>query len=98
MQVDEIVPYCKYYNDSRFAAKIPDYSKGKVVYKCGDNIYRSLPNGDFQQLQSTHSNETNENYKTKTHDLRGKNVLISKSFYYFGSRPLDLPKSGDWMI
>ena len=99
MQVDEIAPYHKYYNDSRFAAKIPDYSIGKVVDKCGDNIYKPLPNGDFQQLQSTHSNGTNENNKTKTHDLGGENVLISKTFYYFGSRPPDLPESlGDLKV
>ena len=95
MQVEEIVSYDKYYHDSRFAAKIPDYSIGKVVYKCGDNIYKPLPNGDFQQLQSMHSNGKSENHKTKAHDLGGKNVLISKTFYYFGSRPLDLPESLD---
>jgi hypothetical protein len=95
MQIEEIVPYDKYYRDSRFAAKIPDYSIGRYVYKCGDNIYKPLPNGEFQQLQSTHSNGINEDPKTKAHDLGGKNVLISKTFYYFGSRPLVLPASLD---
>jgi len=47
MQVEEILSYDNYYRDGRFAAKIPDYNKGKVVYKCGDNIYKPLPNGDF---------------------------------------------------
>jgi hypothetical protein len=93
MQVEEIAPYDKYYRDSRFAAKIPDYSIGKVVYKCGDNIYKPLPNGYFQQLQSMHSNGAKEDHKKKAHDLGGKNVLISKTFYYFGSSPLDLPVS-----
>lgn len=91
MQVEEILPYDQYYRDTRFAVKIPDYTKGKVVYKCGDNIYKPIPNGNFRQLQSMHSNGTNENLKTKAHDLGGKNVLISKAFYYFGSRALDLP-------
>ena len=93
MKVEEIVPFDKYYHDSCFAAKIPDYSTGKVVHKCGDNIYKPLHNGDFQQLHSMHSNGTNENPETKAHDLGGKYVLISKIFYYFGSRPLDLPES-----
>jgi hypothetical protein len=93
MQVEEIIQFNQYYRDSRFAAKIPDYTNGKVVYKCGDNIYKPLPNGEFQQLQSTHSNGANENPKTKAHDLGGKNVLISKTFYYFGSRGLDLPET-----
>jgi hypothetical protein len=93
MQVEEIFPFDRYFHDSRFATKIPDYSTGKVVHKCGDNIYKPLPNGDFQQFQSMHSNETNENLSKKAHDLGGKNVLISKTFWYLGSRPLDLPES-----
>lgn len=95
MQVEEILPYDHYYQDSCFAAKIPDYTKAKVVYKCGDNIYKPLQNGDFQQLQSMHSNGTNENSEAKAHDLGGKYVLISKTFYYFGSRPLSLPETLD---
>jgi hypothetical protein len=95
MQVEEIIPYDEYYGDSRFKAKKPNYFKGEVVHKCGDNIYKPLRNGDFQQLQSTHSNGTNEDPKTKAHDLGGKNVLASKTFYYFGSRPLKLPERLD---
>jgi hypothetical protein len=91
MQVEDIISYDQYYRESRFAVKIPDYTKGKVVYKCGDNIYKPRSNGSFQQLQSMHSNGANEDSAMKAHDLKGKNVLISKNFYYFGSRPLDLP-------
>ncbi len=60
MEVNEILPYDKYYCDCRFAAKIPDYSKGMVVYKCGDNIYEPHPQGGFRQLQSMHSNGPDE--------------------------------------
>ena len=91
MRVDEILPYERYYQDSRFRKKIPDFSGGIVVFECGDNIYRPLSNGSFQQLQSMHSNETSENPKNKIHDLGGKNVLISETFYYFGSKALELP-------
>jgi hypothetical protein len=52
----------------RRTAKIGDW----VVHKCGDNIYKPLHNGDFQQLHSMHSNGTNENPETKAHDLGGK--------------------------
>jgi hypothetical protein len=93
MQVEEIIPYYEYYQDPRFAPKIPNFSTRKVVHKCGDNIYKPLPSGDFQQLQSMHSCGTSENPKTKARDLGGKNVLISNTFYYFGSRPLDLPEA-----
>ncbi len=93
MRVEEIVPFAEYYRDKRFAMKIPDYTKAKVIHKCGDNIYKPLPDGSFRQLQSMHSFGPNENPKTKAHDLGGWNVLISKTFYYFGSQPLDLPES-----
>lgn len=95
MQVEEIIPFDNYYLDSRFTAKIPDFTNKNVVYKCGDNIYKPLSNGDFQQLQSMHSNGINENTKTKAQDLGGKYVLISKTFYYFGSRALNLPETLD---
>lgn len=91
MQIEDIISYDQYYRESRFAVKIPDYTKGKVVYKCGDNIYKPRSNGSFQQLQSMHSNGANEDSAMKAQDLEGKNVLISNNFYYFGSRPLDLP-------
>ena len=91
MRVDEVLRYDEYYRDPRFARKIPEYATGKVVGKCGDNIYKPLPNGEFQQLRSMHSNGCSEDLEAKAHDLGGKNVLISRSFYYFGSRPLELP-------
>ena len=93
MRVDEIISYIEYYEDSRFTAKIPDYDKGTVVYKCGDNIYKPLSNENFLQLQSMHSNGKNENPDTKIHDLGGKRVLISKNFYYFGQKALNLPET-----
>jgi hypothetical protein len=92
MQVDEILSYEKYYRDERFVAKIPDFNKGKVVCKCGDNIYKPLPNGEFCQLQSMHSKGLEENPETKAHDLGGVNVLISTTFHYFGSNGPKLPE------
>jgi hypothetical protein len=93
MQVEEIVSYDRYFRDPRFSAKIPDYPKGKIVQKCGDNIYKRLPHGGFRQLQSMHRKGTCENPQPKAHDLGGKNVLVSKKFYYFGSRAVALPKN-----
>jgi hypothetical protein len=91
MEVDEILGYASYYHDPRFAKKIPDYTKGKVIYKTGDNIYKPLPNGGFQQLRSMHSYEEKENPETKVHDLRGANVLVGTRFHYFGASGPDLP-------
>lgn len=95
MQVEKILTHDKYYKDSRFAAKKPDYSTGKIKNKCGDNIYKYLSNGEYRQLPSYHSNKKNretEDSEAKEHDLSGINVLISKKFYYFGSQAIPLPK------
>lgn len=91
MEVDEILDYERYFSDSRFANKIPDYTRGEVVWKAGDNIYKPLPNGEFQQLRSMHSNGDEENPETKAHDLGGVNVLVAKNFHYFGASGPELP-------
>ena len=92
MIVDEILDYASYFHDRRFANKIPDYCKGEVIYKTGDNIYMPLPNGDSRQLQSMHSHGQEENPENKAHDLGGVNVLIGKTFHYFGGSGPYLPE------
>jgi hypothetical protein len=91
MQIEEILTHEAYYRDSRFTAKIPAHSTGRIVHKCGDNIYKPLPDGGFQQLRSMHSNGEDEDPQAKDYDLGGKNVLISRTFYYFGSHSPRLP-------
>ncbi len=92
MEVDEVLDYASYFRDRRFANKIPDYTRGDVVWKAGDNIYKPLPkNGEFRQLRSVHSNGDEENPETKAHDLGGLNVLTAKNFHYFGASGPELP-------
>lgn len=91
MEVDEILDYASYHSDGRFANKIPDYNSGEVVWKAGDNIYKPLPNGEFQQLRSMHSHRDKENPETKARDLGGVNVLVARRFHYFGSSAPELP-------
>lgn len=91
MEVEEILDYEQYYRDQRFADKIPDYTKGKVIFKCGDNIYKPLSNGEFRQLRSMHSKGDQENPDTKAHDLGGVNVLVARTFHYFGASGPELP-------
>ena len=95
MQVEEILNFGQYYYDKRFAEKIPDYSKRKVIYKRGDNIYEPLPNGEFRQLRSAHSKKCQENPKAKAVDLGGVNILIARTFHYFGRCGPELPKHLD---
>ena len=91
MKVDEILDYAHYFLDSRFKNKKPDYTKGMVIYKNGDNIYKPLCCGKFKQLPSMHSNGKKENPVTKKSDLCGKNVLVGKTFYYLGGTGPELP-------
>lgn len=92
MEVDEILDYASYNRDGRFTNKIPDYSRGEVVWRAGDNIYKPLPTGGFQQLRSMHSRGDEETPETKAHDLGGVNVLVARNFYYFGGSGPELPQ------
>jgi putative DNA base modification enzyme with NMAD domain len=66
--------------------KIPDWSNSDFRRKVGDCIYEYGRPGRPRLRPSIH---TQANRKT---DLRGRNVLLSKHFYYFGDRPAHLPK------
>ncbi|HEY3443634.1 MAG TPA: hypothetical protein VGK29_22945 [Paludibaculum sp.] len=97
MRVDEVLGVDDYWNDKRFRQKRPRYDK-ELRLRCGDNIYDPLPNGDFRQLRSMHSDGERERPEKKAKDLGGKNVLISETFAYFGSKPLPLPQELESLI
>jgi hypothetical protein len=90
MRVDEVLTFEDYWNDTRFEDKKPRLD-GETSSRLGDNIYRPLDNGDFRQLQSKHSSGINENASNKEHDLSGLNVLVSRTFSYFGPPPAGHP-------
>jgi hypothetical protein len=91
MRVDEVVSsFADYWTDRRFGVKKPAHNDG-VRGRCGDNIYEPLPNGDYRQLPSMHSNGETEDKEKKEHDLSGTRILISETFAYFGSNALPLP-------
>jgi hypothetical protein len=100
MRVNQIISYEEYFSDNQYKKKIPDFSIDGTVNKCGDNIYMPLGKKNFQQLQSMHSLKRSkiEDPKSKKHDLGGKNVLLSKDFYYFGSKKVVLPESLNELI
>ena len=85
MKVAEKISFSDYYK--RFKEKRPDYSKAESIYRRGDNIYQPLGKGDFKQLKSLHTE------KNKTKDLSGMFVLIADQFYYFGSKPIEIPEN-----
>ena len=84
MCVDEILPLEKYATDPRFEEKKPHI--GLFQTWCGDNIYFKDESGAWNQRHSYHT------AKDMEHDLSGKNVLISETFYYFGGNAMDIPK------
>ena len=98
MKITEIMSFNEYWNDSRFAKKKPE--KG-IMKSLGDNIYYKDEKGDFcQYFPSKHSYNYSENPKTKSHDLSGKNVLISNSgqFWYFGRQARKIPDKLSYII
>ncbi|MHB1681058.1 MAG: Nmad2 family putative nucleotide modification protein [bacterium] len=91
MEITEKITFADYFIDCRFQDKKPNLNAENYVDIVGDNIYKPSPNSTFQQLPSLHSDGSKENIKTKERDLSGNYVLISDNFYYFGSKPIDLP-------
>ncbi len=93
MEVDEVIPYEQYFRESRFFGKIPDYTKDEAVCRCGDNIYKPMRGGGFRQLLSIYCDGLSQNVGKTKHDLSGRNVLVARRFYYFGSEPVRLPEN-----
>ena len=80
MQVDEILPFERYWEDPRFEDRRPGASP------VPDNIYRSNNSLVLTQVNNVTHDESNiEN------DLSGWNVLLGRRFWYFGSSSHDLP-------
>lgn len=95
MRVDEVLDIASYFRDHRFKCKQPRMDAVKAIYRRGDNIYEPQGDDRFHQLKSAHFGECGEDKKLKEKDLKGKNVLISKHFTYFGQDGPELPHKLD---
>ena len=83
MKVEEIIRFDEYWNDPRFQYKKP-YLKGTLVQMYGDNFYHTVDERMVQK-PSAHSNpDLEQRIKLYNKDVKGKRVLLSKTFYYFG--------------
>ncbi|MES2849531.1 MAG: hypothetical protein V4685_10780 [Bacteroidota bacterium] len=80
MRVTDKLSYAQYYTDVHFKCKIP--SKGSLISKAGDNIYKP---SDTEKIGFIQLDNWNHKYKNINHDLSGEYVLISNNFFYFGS-------------
>jgi len=85
MQVEEIITMNEYWNESRFQIKKPVVN-GSLTQMYGDNIYHLNKSSEWIQENSAHSLDKGiTNIEHLNRDTGGKNVLISKNFFYFGS-------------
>lgn len=86
-RIDEVITFDQYWNDPRFQVK-KAVINGTLLQMYGDNVYHTVE-GRVVQESCAHSKEPNEGQKRS--DISGKNVLISRKFYYFGENSPKLP-------
>jgi hypothetical protein len=87
MRVDETLSLADYdrHARSRWLHRIPNVPSPNLVDRLGDCIY-DFSSGKPVQRKGVHGPQN------QVTDLSGKNVLISRHFYYFGSHAYPLPK------
>lgn len=91
LNVTEKITFQEYWEDSKFEYKKP-IMNGSLVQMYGDNIYHKDDSGNWQQENSHHSLDNGTiNGHNLERDLRGRFVLISEHFYYFGKSAIDIP-------
>ncbi len=90
MRVEEVLTLEEYDRQapSKWPHRIPNVASADLSERLGDCIY-DFAGGSAVQRPGVHGLE---NVNT---DLSGKNVLLSKDFYYFGNRARRLP---DWLL
>jgi hypothetical protein len=86
MHVTDRLRLDAYFRTNGYAAKIPCLDTGRCVDRAGDNIY-FVENGKMKQVENP-----NHNLSNFEDDTRGEFVLIGRCFYYFGCKPLEIPK------
>lgn len=98
MKVEEIITFDEYWADERFECKKPVLN-GMLVQLYGDNVYHTdARTGKVVQEKCAHSEPDNtQNLKHLKRDSSGRNVLISKTFYYFGDHSIELPHKYDYI-
>jgi Nucleotide modification associated domain 2 len=68
------------------AEKIPDWTSPDFRRKVGDCIY------DFGGREQPKLRRSVHNEANRETDLSGSKVLLSRHFYYFGNKPIQLPE------
>ena len=89
MRVNEVLPFDEYW--VRYPSKRP--SLDSPVKMRGDNVWHSDASGNWHCAPGAIHDESNRN-----RDLRGRNVLISSDFFYFGRNAVAIPTRFHRMI
>ena len=99
MRVEEKLTFDEYWLDSRFQCKKPILN-GSLVEMHGDNVYHTdMITGKVIQENCAHSlKDGTEHSGHKKRDTEGMNVLISRSFYYFGDQAPLVPDEFSYII
>jgi len=86
MQVTDVKTFNEYntYCEKSLQNKIPDLTSKDIRIRAGDCIYYNK-DGKLKQRNGAH------NKANIPVDKRGKNVLLSEHFYYFGKEAVKLP-------
>lgn len=100
MRVADKLSIAEYFEDERFAEKIPNPNASTAVQVVGDNIYRPLRSNargprDFEQLPNPHhwdGRSSCDGDDSKQRDISGCYVLIATEFAYFGRNALAVPE------
>lgn len=91
MQVSEVISYVDYFSESIYQCKKP-VLHGSLKQTFGDNIYTKNATGDWIQLNSHHSNtDGTTNIHNLKRDTKSDKVLISKNYFYFGRKSIEIP-------
>lgn len=96
MQVEEKIEFQEYWEDQRFQYKKPIIIEDAGLHQLyGDNFYHKDVNSNkWIQERSAHSEKDGSQSDEHTRkDTDGRNVLISRKFYYFGDHAIDVPKN-----
>ena len=94
MKISKKINYNEYWESEEYQSKKP-VMNGSLKQMYGDNIYYKNPkDGIWFQENSHHSFKNGSiNNKNLVRDTKGKNVLISEDFYYFGGDSIEIPFS-----
>lgn len=97
MKVEQIISFDEYWDNPQYVCKRPVIN-GTLIQMYGDNAYHTV-NGKIIQEHCAHSIAKDVvNQKHYDRDVSGKNVILSKHFYYFGDHAPQIPENLSYIL